>query len=386
MEAGIGRSVHHLLAVIGRIAMKSTFARLLTCAMLPLAFAALSAVGSGADSITYSGTFTYPVFTSPVLSVSGTRRDAFSQPRRTVQIPPFDLAWGELDEITLNYVSAAAGAFAANFAGDDPANTLPSGVNNNIKAEFTIVVPGVNPPTMQVPFLNQSGTFTQHPPVYHLDWIYPTATAGPTSVTVPPSAFSSYTGAGNVPMVIDLTYRNEATISNGPMIYQIQAVAAITPSLTYVFAPPRNVSGTITFQGISADAPSQPVTLTFRPRNGKPSFNRVVTVSPQGIFSVNNVPGRQYDVLVKAEKFLATLQPIDLSTGNVADAAITMRSGDANGDNAVDITDLLALIAHFNQNAPSSDYAEAVDFNGDGRNDISDLLLLIANYNQLGDS
>jgi hypothetical protein len=62
-----------------------------------------------------------------------------------------------------------------------------------------------------------------------------------------------------------------------------------------------------------------------------------------------------------------------------------LRAGDANNDNAADIIDMLALLAHYNQIAFDGDYLDAADFNSDGVNDITDLLLLIGNFNQLGD-
>ena len=70
--------------------------------------------------------------------------------------------------------------------------------------------------------------------------------------------------------------------------------------------------------------------------------------------------------------------------GWVAGCPAAEFKGDAN-DNAVDIGDLLLLIAHYNKTQSTGDYREAADFNGDGTNDIADLLLLIGNYNQMGD-
>jgi hypothetical protein len=63
----------------------------------------------------------------------------------------------------------------------------------------------------------------------------------------------------------------------------------------------------------------------------------------------------------------------------------TLLAGDVNQDNAVDITDLLALISSYNKVDPDPEYKIAADFNRDGANDITDLLALIANYNKLGD-
>ncbi len=60
--------------------------------------------------------------------------------------------------------------------------------------------------------------------------------------------------------------------------------------------------------------------------------------------------------------------------------------GNANDDNAIDIGDLILLIAHYNKTLSTGGYLEACDFDGDGANDIADLLLLIGNYNKMGDS
>ena len=51
--------------------------------------------------------------------------------------------------------------------------------------------------------------------------------------------------------------------------------------------------------------------------------------------------------------------------------------GDANGDGKVDINDLNALLAHYDQTGMT--LADG-DFNGDGRVDINDLSILLANY------
>jgi uncharacterized protein YfkK (UPF0435 family) len=72
-------------------------------------------------------------------------------------------------------------------------------------------------------------------------------------------------------------------------------------------------------------------------------------------------------------------------TTGAVNVNFTLRAGDVNNDNAVDITDLLALIAAYNKLSPNAGYLEGADFNADGTNDITDLLLLIGNYNQIGD-
>ena len=81
---------------------------------------------------------------------------------------------------------------------------------------------------------------------------------------------------------------------------------------------------------------------------------------------------------------------VDARLGNVTNANATLRAGDANNDNVVDVTDLLLIINHYNQQknipANNSNYLEAADFNCDDVNDVADLLLVISNYNKQGDS
>lgn len=144
-----------------------------------------------------------------------------------------------------------------------------------------------------------------------------------------------------------------------------------------------SVSGRMELQG--ATNPAQPVTLIFRSAQGG-EFQRNVTLSANGSYVAHYLPRKPYTLWVKGAKWLAGKRAIDLTNGSLAGVDFTLPTGDANNDNFVDITDLLAVISHYNQATPSMDYLEAADFNGDAVNDISDLLLLIGNYNRQGET
>ena len=80
-------------------------------------------------------------------------------------------------------------------------------------------------------------------------------------------------------------------------------------------------------------------------------------------------------------------QIIDVTNSNITNLDVTLLGGDSNNDNAVDVTDLLAIINHYNQlqaNNPNN-FLEGADFNCDGANDVADLLIVINNYNHVGD-
>lgn len=143
-------------------------------------------------------------------------------------------------------------------------------------------------------------------------------------------------------------------------------------------------TGTVAVNGLAA---SQTATLTFQPEDGSPAFTHTVNVSSTpGSFSIANLIPQRYAVRVTADRALAKNVVIDTTSGDVSEIMADLSLGDANGDNAIDIADLLLLVGHYNQVAPNAGYLAGADFNGDGINDITDLLLLIGNYNLLGDS
>ncbi len=153
-----------------------------------------------------------------------------------------------------------------------------------------------------------------------------------------------------------------------------------------VLLPPEpSLSGVITLQGESN--PAQSVTFQFRPTaNPNSVLNRTLTLNTNGSFTLDDIPAGSYLVAIKGAKWLQKVVAVDNSSGAVTGITVTLSGGDVNNDNSVDITDLLALIGHYNQVSPNAGYLEAADFNSDGANDITDLLLLIGNFNRGGDS
>lgn len=129
-----------------------------------------------------------------------------------------------------------------------------------------------------------------------------------------------------------------------------------------------------------------PVRFEFRDRNSNRRFTRIVAADINGNFQIDNIPSSDYDIGVKGSKWLRKTIPTDLTAGDVSGFNYTLLTGDVNDDNVVDINDLLLLIMHYNQVAPSIGYLYAADLNNDGSVDINDLLLLIGNYNVMGDN
>ncbi len=143
-----------------------------------------------------------------------------------------------------------------------------------------------------------------------------------------------------------------------------------------------SVSGRVLLEQTASAA--VPLNFTFTPQDGSTIFTRTVTPAANGDYTLTVIPLKLYTVGIKGAKWLRSILVADTTTGNVTGLNATLRGGDANDDNAIDISDLLLLIAHYNQQQGTGGYLETADFNSDGSCDISDLLLLIGNYNSIG--
>jgi hypothetical protein len=148
-------------------------------------------------------------------------------------------------------------------------------------------------------------------------------------------------------------------------------------------AAPTRISGRVTLQNSVNQA--QPLTFEFRPTDGAAPFQRVVTPNPNRTFTVSDIPRKSYVLWVKGVKWLAESIAIDTTNGDVSDINLTLRGGDANDDNSVDVLDLDLLIQAFDAIPSSGHWKQGADFNCDDSVDVLDLDLLIRNFDETGD-
>jgi hypothetical protein len=183
------------------------------------------------------------------------------------------------------------------------------------------------------------------------------------------------------------------TAENSPRLYRVNLTTGAstlvgnigsTVALYGLTIQPPRLSGTVQFEGLTAPT-GKTVTLTFKPTVGQP-ITVTRPLDAAGTFSLLGIPFGTYTLNASSVGFLARNAAVTVSGDTTNAGTLTLRAGDVNGDNFADITDLLALIAHYNAVSPSAEYLQAADFNADGSNDISDLLLLIGNFNAVGDS
>jgi hypothetical protein len=161
---------------------------------------------------------------------------------------------------------------------------------------------------------------------------------------------------------------------------------ALGPHILSAQGQDPNVSGTVTLQGLVATATPEPITFAFRtPGSTNVLFTKMAQVGPKGTFHLGGVPTGAYDIAIKGAKWLRQVVKGVNVTGNLSGVTATLRTGDVNGDNRVDILDLGLLSDAFNTRIGQSGFNANADLNGDKTVDILDLGLLADNFGQVGD-
>jgi serralysin len=151
-----------------------------------------------------------------------------------------------------------------------------------------------------------------------------------------------------------------------------------------IAATPTTVSGIVSLQSIVNSV--VPLTFEFRPQPSGTILSRSVTLDATGSYTLEGVPTGSYEVAIKGTRWLRETVALTVNQGSNT-LNVALRGGDSNNSNTVDVSDLLALIARYNEveSEPGNNYSETLDFDNDRVNNISDLLILISNYNAAGD-
>lgn len=152
--------------------------------------------------------------------------------------------------------------------------------------------------------------------------------------------------------------------------------------------PPKILStGVATLQSFSGNPTTQTLRLEIR-ATGSTTPLEVYTLSPD---SANNIALRTYrvgthDVWLKGPHWLAQKLSVGLSATGVTNLNFSLKNGDVNGDNSVNLADFLALRAAFGTSSGSPNWNPNADLNGDGSVNVADFVILRANFGQSGAS
>lgn len=169
-----------------------------------------------------------------------------------------------------------------------------------------------------------------------------------------------------------------------------QAVGPGKAGPNYILAnePPVNgatVAGAVYLEGISFPANPGNITVELYNRQGK-MIGSPVLADAYGFYQFTGLSAGNYILFFSAPRYLK--KEIDFAVADndtIILEAVTLKAGDANGDNSIDLDDLLMLAKAYGARTGERNYDLNSDFDMDGRNGLSDLIRLSINYKLRGD-
>ncbi len=176
-------------------------------------------------------------------------------------------------------------------------------------------------------------------------------------------------------------------IVNNPLLYTDYFINIAAPTNTPTPTRGPDIRGHGTWEGRQPQPdPSQmlPISLTLRLTTGGPYIDyplQTTDASGQFTVSVAGLPNGTYNWRAKGPQFLANAGTITLTGNPVTNLeAGLLRTGDANGDNIVNVSDFNVLRDSFGTICGGAGYDGRADFTGDCSVNIQDFNLMKRNF------
>jgi hypothetical protein len=146
------------------------------------------------------------------------------------------------------------------------------------------------------------------------------------------------------------------------------------------------VSGTAALQDYSGNASSVPVTVDLRtPGTTTALESHTVYVDGSGNFAFPTALNGTYDVACNGPHWLRSVaSSVAVSDSAVTPVTFSLVNGDVNGDNVIDLADLVAIAAAWRSSPGMSNYNANADLNGDGVIDLLDWMIVARNWHRQG--
>jgi hypothetical protein len=187
----------------------------------------------------------------------------------------------------------------------------------------------------------------------------------------------------------DLYTRNDPATPGGFSMfsdnYRVEAVRSVA------------FNGQVALEDLGVGDALSPVNVIFvlQDANGNPvnaAYFKTLVPDTEGDPALGNYSVRMHDVadgtyklFIKGFRHLSRVVDVTVAGGTVTVPLVTLRAGDANGDDAVDVFDLDVLVQAFNTTEGDETYNAGADFNYDNAVDVFDLSILITNFNEIGE-
>ena len=172
---------------------------------------------------------------------------------------------------------------------------------------------------------------------------------------------------------------------------------ALTPR-AHAQSTPRTFAGTVSldfWKGTNQDiATHETLTFVLADKDSPRYITKTIPYASDGSFSFT-IPQGNYEVAIKANRFLQSAGTADLRSGDLTTFALTLEPGDVDFDdgtghfysnNTDDVDDLTAVLFAFNTNVndEAGSYDPNDDLDGDGKVDVDDLTALLFQFNLSG--
>jgi hypothetical protein len=110
-------------------------------------------------------------------------------------------------------------------------------------------------------------------------------------------------------------------------------------------------------------------------------------LNANGTFTFATTLSGTYDVSVKASHWLRKTMPSVTLTGTSFTSGLSCAvvNGDVNGDNTINLADLMAIAAAWRSTPGSSNWNANADVNGDGVVNLEDWMIVARNWRLTGD-
>ena len=161
----------------------------------------------------------------------------------------------------------------------------------------------------------------------------------------------------------------------------------ITNQILLVSRPTSSIrlSGTVTLQDYQRDPKDNIVSVQFRRASDGALFEtQSVRLLQGGALQVATGLLGDFDVRVKASRWLSKTVRVRLTSGTSIGHAFDLMNGDVNGDNTVNTADFLKVRAAFGSRSGDGNWNASADLNGDGTVGVQDFLIVRKNFGRSG--
>jgi probable HAF family extracellular repeat protein len=156
----------------------------------------------------------------------------------------------------------------------------------------------------------------------------------------------------------------------------------------FILTPHPAVAGKVTLQDFKGSPSSVQVTIQIRTAGTTTAVQtQTQYLNSDGTFEFASTLSGTYDVAIKASHWLREkLSSVVLSgKGVTGGLSVSLINGDVNGDNTINLADLVAMAAAWRTTSSSSNWNVNADLNGDGVVNLADWMIAARNYRKTGD-